>query len=103
MALPKFVCFTSAVYIVYIVEKSVGGACMNGKYLIVATGTDSTAVMTLKPVHAGIVAVPLPADLASSHIRSFVLARSYESLSLLAIKMSALEIDGGSDVLCGLL
>ena len=86
--------------VVYMVERSVGGACMKGRYLIVATGTVLSDVMALKPLHAGMVCVPLLANLASSHTKSLSLPFAMTALS--TSNREASGMGGGSGLCCGL-
>ena len=44
--------------VLYMVERSVGGACIKGRYLAVVTGTVLSDVMALKPLHAGWCVLP---------------------------------------------
>ena len=82
------------------VERSVGGACMKGRYLIVAIGTVLSDIIALKPLHAGMVCVPLLVNLASSHTMS--LSLSFAMTALSTSNREASSKGGGSGLCCGL-
>lgn len=63
------------------VDRSVGGACMKGRYLMVATGVSVEVVTALKPLHAGMVFVSLLANRKSSQIRSWLVLLDITAVS----------------------
>ena len=89
---------TNFIKVVYMVERSVGGACKKGRYLIVVTVLSD--VMALKPLHSGMVCATLLAKLPSSHINSLSLPFAMTALS--TTNREAAGMGGGSGICCDL-